>query len=175
MNPKYSKIFGISSARYCNGKYKRKKPHEQVFALKSSEHPPIGVLKKRWRVQGGSLGCRTLIINHPPDKAPYTPWQRIRSWLSSAKGIRADSVRVVYIKESRLRPWNLPYSNFSFDPWQSWIDNWKLRIPSRPSRLMLSINYHPSSIIHQLCSVARAMIRLLSHCQASKESWCGAS
>ena len=30
-NPKYSKIFGISSVRYCNGKYKRKKPHEQVL------------------------------------------------------------------------------------------------------------------------------------------------
>ncbi len=41
------KIFGISSVRYCNGKYKRKKPHEQVFALKSSVHRPIGVLKKR--------------------------------------------------------------------------------------------------------------------------------
>ena len=39
----------------------------------------------------------------PLGKAPYTPWQRIRSWLSSAKGIRADSVRVVYIKESRSR------------------------------------------------------------------------
>ena len=39
----------------------------------------------------------------PLGKAPYTPWQRIRSWLSSAKGVRADSVRVVYIKESRSR------------------------------------------------------------------------
>ena len=48
---------------------------------------------------------RIQCLSPPPPlgKAPYTPWHRIRSWLSSAKGIRADSVRVVYIKESRSR------------------------------------------------------------------------
>ena len=36
-------------------------------------------------------------------KAPYTPWLRIYILMSSAKGIFTDSVRVVCVKESRLR------------------------------------------------------------------------
>ena len=156
MNPKYSKIFGISSARYCNGKYKRKKPHEQVFALKSSVHRPIGVLKKRWRVQGGSLGCRALIINHPLTKRPI-PLGGESVHGCPLPRVYALIVCVLHAYRNRSRAsWYLPYSNFSFDPWQSWIDNWELRITSRPSRLILSINHRPSAINHHPSTLQRS-------------------
>ena len=158
MNPKYSKIFGISSARYCNGKYKRKKPHEQVFALKSSIHRPIGVLKKRWRVQGGSLGCRALIINHPLTKRPI-PLGRESVHGRSLPRVYALIVCVLHVYRNRSRAsWYLPYSNFSFDPWQSWIDNWKLTIDNWEFLVGTHVSFvhQPSSISHHPSTLQRS-------------------